>query len=90
MMTAAFYGAFRVIAVDLDDNRLALAKNFGATGSVIGGSPTWKKELMAMPADVLGVAAAIEAVVCRRPSRWPLTSSVSGGPWSTWVCAGSR
>jgi alcohol dehydrogenase len=61
MMTAGLYGASRIIAIDLDDNRLAQAKNFGATDSVNSGQAGWKDELMAMT-DGLGVDVAIEAV----------------------------
>jgi alcohol dehydrogenase len=61
MMTAGFYGAARVIAVDLDDNRLAMAKNFGATDSVNSGEPGWQDRVTAMT-DGLGVDVAVEAV----------------------------
>jgi alcohol dehydrogenase len=61
MMTAGLYGASRIIAIDLDDNRLMQAKSFGATDSVNSGSAGWKDEVMAMT-DGLGVDVAIEAV----------------------------
>jgi alcohol dehydrogenase len=61
MMTAGLYGASRIIAIDLDDNRLAQAKAFGATDSVNSGSAGWKDEVLAMT-DGLGVEVAIEAV----------------------------
>jgi alcohol dehydrogenase len=61
MMTAGFYGAARVIAVDLDDNRLAMAKNFGATDSVNSGERGWQDRVTAMT-DGLGVDVAVEAV----------------------------
>jgi alcohol dehydrogenase len=62
MMTAGLYGASRVIAIDLDENRLAQAKTFGATDSVNSGNPGWMEELMAMTEEGLGVDVAIEAV----------------------------
>jgi alcohol dehydrogenase len=62
MMTAGLYGPSRVIAIDLDDNRLAQAKIFGATDSVNSGHSGWMDELMAMTEDGLGVDVAIEAV----------------------------
>jgi alcohol dehydrogenase len=62
MMTAGLYGASRIIAIDLDDNRLAQAKTFGATDSVNSGHPGWMDELMAMTDEGLGVDVAIEAV----------------------------
>jgi len=62
MMTAGLYGASRIIAIDLDDNRLAQASGFGATETLNSGNPGWKDELMASTEDGLGVDTAIEAV----------------------------
>ena len=62
MMTAGLYGASRIIAIDLDGNRLAQAESFGATDSVNSGSAGWKDELMAFTEGGLGVDVAIEAV----------------------------
>lgn len=59
--TAGLYGASRVIAIDLDDNRLKLAKAFGASDGVNSGQQDWKDQVMAMT-DGLGVDTAIEAV----------------------------
>jgi alcohol dehydrogenase len=61
MMTAGLYGASRIIAVDLDDNRVEQAKGFGATDGVNSGGAGWKDEVLAMT-DGLGVDVAIEAV----------------------------
>ena len=62
MMTAGLYGAARVIAIDLDENRLAVAKQkFGATDSVNSGTAGWQEQVMAMT-DGLGVDVAVEAV----------------------------
>lgn len=62
MMTAGLHGASRVIAVDLDDNRLALAKeDFGATHTVNSGAADWADQVRALT-DGLGVDVAIEAV----------------------------
>lgn len=61
MMTSGLYGASRVIAIDLDDNRLEQARAFGATDGVNSGRAGWKDEVMAMT-DGLGVDVAIEAV----------------------------
>jgi alcohol dehydrogenase len=62
MMTANLYGASRIIAIDLDGNRLTQALNFGATDSVNSGDAGWKDELMALTEGGLGVDVAIEAV----------------------------
>jgi alcohol dehydrogenase len=61
IMTAGLYGASRVIAIDLDDNRLQQAKTFGASDAINSGGAGWKDELLAMT-DGLGVDVAIEAV----------------------------
>jgi alcohol dehydrogenase len=61
MMTAGLYGASRVVAIDLDHNRLEQAKGFGATDTVNSGRPGWKDEVFATT-DGLGVDVAIEAV----------------------------
>jgi len=60
MMTAGLCGASRIIAIDLNDNRLEQAKGFGATDAVNSGS-SWFNEVLAMT-DGLGVDVAIEAV----------------------------
>lgn len=61
MMTAGLYGASRIVAIDLDDNRLEQARSFGATDAVNNGGAGWKEEVLAMT-DGLGVDVAIEAV----------------------------
>lgn len=59
--TAGLYGAARIIAVDLDPNRLEKAKEFGATDSVLSSEPDWKEQIMVLT-DGAGVDVAIEAV----------------------------
>jgi alcohol dehydrogenase len=61
MMTAGLYGAARIIALDLDDNRLQKARAFGATDTVNSGDADWLEQVKAMT-DGLGVDVAIEAV----------------------------
>ena len=61
MVTAGLYGASRIIAIDLDDNRVEQAKGFGATDSVNSGGAGWKDAVLSMT-DGLGVDVAIEAV----------------------------
>jgi alcohol dehydrogenase len=61
MMTAGLYGASRVIAVDLDDNRVEQAKGFGATDALNSGRAGWEDEVLGMT-DGMGVDVAIEAV----------------------------
>ena len=59
--TASLYGAARVIAIDLDTNRLEKSREFGATDTVVSGQDKWKEEVLAMT-DGAGVDVAIEAV----------------------------
>ncbi len=61
IMTAGLYGASRVIALDLDPNRLDQALEFGATDTVNSGDSDWRDQVLAMT-DGLGVDVAIEAV----------------------------
>ncbi|MBM9460112.1 zinc-dependent alcohol dehydrogenase family protein [Nocardioides sp. zg-536] len=61
MMTAGLYGAARIIALDLDANRLDQALRFGATDAVNSGDADWRDQVLAMT-DGLGVDVAIEAV----------------------------
>jgi alcohol dehydrogenase len=61
VMTARLYGPSKIIAVDVDDARLARAARFGATGTVNSSRPDWRDELLAAT-DGQGVDVAIEAV----------------------------
>ncbi len=59
--TAALYGPSRVIAIDLDSNRVEQAKKFGATDGVVSSAADWKEQVLAL-SEGLGVDVAIEAV----------------------------
>ncbi|TDW30495.1 zinc-dependent alcohol dehydrogenase family protein [Cryobacterium psychrophilum] len=59
--TAGLYGAATIIAIDLDENRLERAADFGATDAVVSGSADWKEQVLALT-DGAGVDVAIEAV----------------------------
>ncbi len=61
IMTAGLYGPAKVIALDLDANRLDQAKEFGATDTVNSGDADWAEQVLALT-DGLGVDVAIEAV----------------------------
>ena len=61
VMTARLYGPSKIIAIDLDNARLARANEFGATDTVNSGDPNWKDQVLALT-DGLGVDVAIEAV----------------------------
>lgn len=59
--TSGLYGPSRVIAIDIDANRVEQAKAFGATDGVVSSDADWKDQVLAMT-DGLGVDVAIEAV----------------------------
>jgi len=59
--TAGLYGAATIIAIDLDENRLERAREFGATDTVVSGAADWKEQVLALT-DGAGVDVAIEAV----------------------------
>lgn len=60
LLTAQFYSPARLVMVDVDDSRLAMAKTFGATDTINSARSDAVAELMAMTKD--GVDVAIEAV----------------------------
>lgn len=61
IMTAGLRGPARIIAIDLDANRLELARSFGATDTVSSADADWRDQVLALT-DGLGVDVAIEAV----------------------------
>jgi alcohol dehydrogenase len=61
IMTSQLYGPSKVIAIDLDANRIEQAKKFGATDGVLSSDPDWKDQVLALT-DGLGVDVSIEAV----------------------------
>ncbi|MCW9047562.1 MAG: zinc-dependent alcohol dehydrogenase family protein [Gammaproteobacteria bacterium] len=60
LLTAQFYSPARLVMVDVDDSRLAMAKKFGATDVINSAKNDAVAELMAMTKD--GVDVVIEAV----------------------------
>ena len=61
LLTAQFFSPAEIIMIDLDDNRLDVAKRFGATSSSTARTAKRLKSVMAMT-DKRGVDTAIEAV----------------------------
>jgi len=61
VMTSQLYGPSRVIAIDLDDARLARARDFGASDTVNSGAADWRERVLALT-DGDGVDVAVEAV----------------------------
>ncbi|MEO8765975.1 MAG: zinc-dependent alcohol dehydrogenase family protein [Ginsengibacter sp.] len=60
LLTAQFYSPAKIYMIDLDENRLNLAKSFGATDIINSGKEDAVKKIMAETRD--GVDVAIEAV----------------------------
>lgn len=61
LLTAQFFSPARIIMIDLDDNRLAVARKFGATDTINSGKEDPVARVMAMTNGV-GVDTAVEAV----------------------------
>jgi alcohol dehydrogenase len=61
LLTAHFYSPGRIISIDLDEHRLAVARKFGATDTVNSGTGDAAKRIMNLT-DGRGVDTAIEAV----------------------------
>ena len=61
LLTAQFYSPSEIIMIDLDDNRLAVGKRFGATASVNSSDGTAAEQVMKLTGG-RGVDTAIEAV----------------------------
>ena len=61
LLTAQLYSTAEIIVVDLDDNRLAVAKRFGATATVNSSKGDAAEQVMALTGG-RGVDTAIEAV----------------------------
>ena len=73
MTTAALYGPSRVIAIDIDANRVEQAKRFGASDGVVSSDSDWKQQVLALT-DGLGVDVAIEAVGV--PATWDMSLAI--------------
>lgn len=61
LLTAQFYSPAEIIMIDLDGNRLEVAKNFGATRTVMAGGEEAKRRVLELTVGK-GVDTAIEAV----------------------------
>ena len=61
LLTAQFYSPSEIIMIDIDDNRLAMAKRFGATAIVNSADGDAARQVMTLTGG-RGVDAAIEAV----------------------------
>ena len=61
LLTAQFFSPGKIIMVDLDDNRLAVAKRFGATHTINSGKEDATARIMALT-DGIGADTVVEAV----------------------------
>ncbi|MGO3152393.1 MAG: zinc-dependent alcohol dehydrogenase family protein [Galactobacter sp.] len=73
ILTSQLYGPSKVIAVDLDQNRIDQAQTFGATHGVNSGNADWKEQVLSLT-DGLGVDVAVEAVGI--PATWDMALDV--------------
>jgi L-iditol 2-dehydrogenase len=78
LQAARLAGAARVIVLDLDDTRLGLASNLGATETINSGSNDVISQILALT-DGRGAEAAIECVGATIPVRLALDSVRKGG-----------
>ena len=76
LLTAQFLAPSEIIMIDLDDNRLAAAKRFGATATVNSGEGNAAEQVMKMTGG-RGVDTAIEAVGI--PATFKLCEDTRGG-----------
>ena len=61
LLTAQFFSPGKIIMIDLDDNRLEVARRFGATDTINSGKEDATARVMALT-DGIGVDAVVEAV----------------------------
>jgi alcohol dehydrogenase len=61
LLTAQFFSPARIIMIDLDDNRLAVARQFGATDTINSGKEDAAAAVMKLTGGI-GVDTAVEAV----------------------------
>lgn len=73
LLTAQFYSPSKIIMIDLDDNRLELAKKLGATHAVNSGKENIETAVKAIVGDE-GVDVAIEAV--GMPATWDICQKI--------------
>ena len=74
MLTMAPLGPAHVIAIDLDDNRLEVAKQFGATHTFRADDPDLVEKVRGITPNGLGVDVAVEAV--GTPATWATAISL--------------
>jgi alcohol dehydrogenase len=75
LMTAQFYAPAKIIVIDLDDNRLEVAKQFGATDLVNSGAGDAVEQVMGLTVN-RGVDVSIEAVGL--PATFAICESIVG------------
>src|SRR6185437_1321314 len=52
LLTAQFYSPAEIVMIDLDDNRLEVARKFGATRTINSGKEDVKKTILQMTGDI--------------------------------------
>jgi alcohol dehydrogenase len=89
MSTAGLYGASRIIAIDLDANRVEEAKKFGATDGVDPAAANWKDQVLALT-DGWAWTSRSRPSESRRRSRCAPRSCGPVGAWRMSACTASR
>ena len=90
MMTAGLYGAARVIALDLDANRLEQARSFGATDTVNSGRRRLGRPGHGDDRRASGSTSRSRRSAFPRPSTPAPGSSGPAGRSPTWACTAPR
>jgi S-(hydroxymethyl)glutathione dehydrogenase/alcohol dehydrogenase len=79
IQTARRLGAATVVAIDLDDRKLEMARRFGATHTLRGDAPELSKEIRALTLEKQGVDFAFDAVGNVEIARVAFQSVCKGG-----------
>ncbi len=74
LLSAKLYSPANIIMVDMDDNRLAMAREMGATHTINSGKQDAVAEILALTENGKGVDCAIEAVGI--PATWDICQKV--------------
>ena len=90
LLTAQFYSPAQIIMIDLDDNRLEVAKRFGATAMINSADGKAAEAVMKLTGGRGRRYARSRPWACRRPSSCARTSSRRAARSPTSACTASR
>ncbi len=89
LLTAQFYSPAEIIMIDLDDNRLAVAKRFGATSTINSGDGKALEAVMQLTTSAASTPPSRRSAF-RRPSNFANRSSRRAASSPTSACTGFR